>query len=59
MKEIYIHELKLDGDSEFIERFNYCSELFSKAMDSKNTQEDRNKYWDEFLSERYRLEQGY
>lgn len=55
----YVHEITLPGDSEFVKKFNYCSELFGKAMDNNNTQEERDKYWDEFLIERYRLESGY
>lgn len=56
---MYVHEIKLDNNSKFSEQFNLCSDLFSKATDEQLTEEERDKYFDMFISERYRLETGY
>lgn len=56
---MYIHEIKLNSNSKFSEQFNLCSDLFGKANDELLTEEERDKYFDMFISERYRLETGH
>lgn len=58
---IFIHEIKLKGESKFIDRFNNVSEMYQKAVEIESTdtpQEEKEKYWDAFVSAKYCLEQG-
>lgn len=57
--ETYVHNLHLEGDSEFIQRFNRCSDLFARSQDETLSKKERDEAWKDFFDERYRLEQGY
>ena len=54
----HINEIKLDGDSKFIEQFNLCSEYYQKANDESLPEEEREKYYKLWFEERQRLELG-
>ena len=56
---MYVHEIKLSGDDEFAQRFNYVSELYAKAMDTSLSEEERKEYWKQHFEEKLALEQGY
>lgn len=58
-KVISVHEIKMEDDSEWGQCFNRCSELFNLATDDNNSEEDKKKYWEQYTSERWLLEQGY
>lgn len=58
-KVVSVHEIKMKDDSEWGRCFNRSSELFKLATDQNNSEEDRQKYWDEYTAVRYQLEQGY
>lgn len=51
---IHPNQLKLEGKSQFVQQFNKCTELFSKAFAPDSTKED----WDRFVQERQALEYG-
>jgi len=59
--EVFIHEIKLNGDSEFINKFNNVSDLYTaykEAKDSGKSKELVNELWGNFYSAKYCLEQG-
>lgn len=58
MTDMYVHSLLLDGDDNFTKQFNYCSELFRKALDITLGKEEQDDYWKKFIEERGRLEFG-
>ncbi len=58
-KIVSVHSIKMEGDSEWSRCFNRSSELFNLATDENNSEEDREKYWNEYTAVRYQLEQGY
>lgn len=53
-EEKYIHEIKLGGDDEFANRFNYVSWLWQRYSDTNDE-----KYLDEHFKAKLALEQGY
>lgn len=59
MKPISIHEIKIENESEWGKCFNRCSELFKLATNESISKEDRDEYKEEWLSQRWLLEQGY
>lgn len=52
--EIYSGDLKLSGDTQFVNDFNYIGELFQKWREDE-ADENWNRYFDAKLA----LEQGY
>jgi len=54
----HINEIKLEGNDRFTEQFNLCSEHYQKAQDESLSDEERKKYFELWLHERYRLESG-
>lgn len=56
---MYTHDLKLVGDTVFVESFNHVSKLFSIWKDSEGTEEEKKKLFDDFFEAKYRLECGY
>lgn len=59
MKTVSVHEIKMENESEWGKCFNRCSELFKLVTDENISREDRDKHWEDWLSERWLLEQGY
>ena len=55
---VHINEIKLDGDSEWHNQFNLCSDLYINAQDESLTNEERKNYFERWVQERYRLESG-
>lgn len=56
---VFSHDVKLEGDSYFVKKYNYCSELYQKSNDENLTEEEQLKYWNMFMDERIKLEFGY
>lgn len=54
---MYVHEIKFPETDKFSKQFNECSELFQKWKNEEN-EEIREKYWEGFIIERWRLETG-
>lgn len=52
-----IHSIKLDSETEFAQRFNYVSDLFSKWQ-SLPDGEEKQAAWNEYFEAKYALEQG-
>lgn len=57
-KEVFIHEVKLTGESDFARRFNAVSDLFEKANDPNLSKEEAKNAQDVFWRAKYCLEQG-
>lgn len=57
-KAVYIHDIKLSGDSDFVERFNSVSDSWEKAHDESLTEEERKQHLDDYWGKKYCLEQG-
>jgi hypothetical protein len=55
---LFIHEIKVGGESEFATKFNRVSDLFSKAFDETLPEEERDEYWKEYCREKLALELG-
>lgn len=55
---VYIHEIRLEGESNFIKAFNSASELFQKSQDKSLSKEERDKFWKLHLEEKARIELG-
>lgn len=55
--EVFVHEVKLTGDSDFVNRFNYVSELFEVYQNAK-TKEEEDAAFDNFFAAKYALETG-
>lgn len=56
---MYIHEIKLTGDNEFVKKFNYVSWLWIRSEDNTLTEEQRDFYLDEHFNSKLSLEQGF
>ena len=55
-----VHQLKFNGEDKWTKQFNHCSELWQKAFDEENfNEEQRQIYWDEFIYQRQLLELGF
>ena len=54
----HVNELKFDGDDEWTQKFNHCSDLYAKANDKKLTEKEKEDAWEEFVQARIRLEMG-
>jgi len=60
-KMINIMDIKLEGDSSFVKTFNEVGDFFQKVKEVENSdasEEEKQKYWDEYYSRKYCLEQG-
>ena len=51
---IYVHEIKLPGESEFAGKFNHVSTLFQKWQETQSDED-----WKNFIEAKQRLELGY
>jgi hypothetical protein len=54
----HINEIKLEGDSKFIEQFNDCSDYWQKAHDQNLTEEERKEALEIWFVKRQCLELG-
>ena len=53
-----VHEIKFEEKDAWSKQFNKCSDLYAKAFDESLSEEEQRKKFDEFVSERIRLEMG-
>jgi hypothetical protein len=55
--EVFIHEVRLTGDSDFTNRFNYVSDLFKVYQDA-GTKEEQDAAFNNYWAAKYALETG-
>jgi hypothetical protein len=55
----YIHEIKLTGETPFVEAFNHCSDLWNKSQDKSLSEEEREEAYTEWFAKKQALEMGY
>lgn len=56
--EMFLHDLKFEGEDDWTKKFNECSDYFQKFQDESLTEEQRDYYWDLFWDNRQLLELG-
>jgi hypothetical protein len=54
----HIHEIKLEGEGEFVERFNDISDYWQKANDPNLSEEERKEALDTYFVKKNCLELG-
>lgn len=55
---IHLHDIKLEGEGEFVERFNDCSDYWQKAHDQSISEEERKEALDIWFVKRQCMELG-
>lgn len=56
--KIHVNELHLEGDDNWTQQFNLCSEYYQKWNDESLSKEEQDKYGKLWFEERQRLELG-
>ena len=60
-KRINLMYIKLEGETSFVKNFNSVGNMYQKAKEMEASdipKEEKDKYWDAFISAKYCLEQG-
>ena len=52
---LHINDIKLDGDDEFTEQFNKCSDYWQKSRDESLSKEERERNFELWFEERRAL----
>lgn len=58
VNSLHLNQIQLEGDSEFVKRFNYCSELFMMANDNSLDEAIRIDALQEWMEQRMLMELG-
>ena len=57
-KTVFINEIKLSGDSDFVQKFNSCSDAWQRSNDESLSEEERKEAYEEWFHKKQCLEMG-
>jgi hypothetical protein len=57
-KAVFINDIKLSGDSDFVKRFNDCSDAWARSNDESLTEQEREEAYQEWFHKKQCLELG-